>query len=68
MNYIVSYRVTAIPMSRLQYNTLRGWQVPATENPDDAGVLVRRAATATEAEQVNWLPEAVFNAIAQPTL
>lgn len=29
------------PMTRQQYNDLRGWTVPADENPDDMGFLIQ---------------------------
>lgn len=29
------------PMTRQQYNDLRGWAVPADENPDDMGFLIQ---------------------------
>lgn len=32
--------VKATPMTRLAYNQLRGWTLPANENGDDAGYLV----------------------------
>lgn len=32
--------VKAKPMTRKEYNDLRGWTVPADEDPDDAGYLV----------------------------
>jgi len=38
--YIGTKRINAKPMNRAEYNALRGWAVPADENPDDAGYLV----------------------------
>lgn len=32
--------IMAKPMTRLAYNQLRGWEVPADENPEDEGYLV----------------------------
>lgn len=32
--------ILAKPMTRLAYNQLRGWEVPADENPEDEGYLV----------------------------
>lgn len=39
-NYIGTKLVNATPMTRLDYNTLRNWTVPADENPADDGYLV----------------------------
>ena len=38
--YIGTKEVQATPMSRGDYNALRGWQVPENENPADDGYLV----------------------------
>lgn len=38
--YIGTKIIKAMPMTRLAYNCLRGWDVPLNENPDDAGHLV----------------------------
>ena len=38
--YIGVKVIKAKPMSRKEYNDLRGWIVPADENPDDTGYLV----------------------------
>lgn len=32
--------IRAKPMNRMEYNELRGWIVPADENPEDEGYLV----------------------------
>ena len=32
--------IHAKPMTRLEYNSFRGWDVPTDENPDDPGYLV----------------------------
>lgn len=57
--------VRAKPMTRLQYNELRGWTVPADENPDDAGFLVEyldggKANVAGFDGYVSWSPADVF--------
>ena len=39
-HYIGTKQVSAKPMSRADYNTLRGWELPADENGDDNGYLV----------------------------
>ena len=39
--YIGTKIIQAEPMSRGDYNTYRGWQIPADENPADEGYLVK---------------------------
>ncbi|MDK9585426.1 crAss001_48 related protein [Lelliottia wanjuensis] len=38
--YTGTKTINAKPMNRQEYNALRGWTVPADENPEDAGYLV----------------------------
>lgn len=38
--YTGTKTIMATPMTRGEYNALRGWQVPADEDPIDAGYLV----------------------------
>jgi len=38
--YIGTKLVKATPMTRLDYNEYRGWQIPQDENGEDAGYLV----------------------------
>ncbi|WP_294768605.1 DUF2829 domain-containing protein [uncultured Rhodoferax sp.] len=38
--YIGTKIINATPMTRLAYNQLRGWPLPADENGEDAGFLV----------------------------
>lgn len=38
--YIGTKIISAKPMTRAEYNALRGWEVPADENPHDEGYLV----------------------------
>jgi len=57
--------VNAKPMSRLEYNQFRGWELPADENGSDDGFLVEYvdggAANTTEyAGYVSWSPADVF--------
>lgn len=63
--YIGVKLINAKPMSREEYNELRGWTVPADENPDDAGYLVEyidggKANTERFAGYVSWSPKDVF--------
>ena len=58
-------RVMARPMTRGDYNTYRGWTVPADENPDDAGYLVEyldggKANHRDHAGYISWSPADVF--------
>ena len=39
--YIGTKMIDARPMTRGEYNKYRGWMLPADENPDDQGYLVR---------------------------
>lgn len=63
--YQMHNTVTADPMTRGEYNALRGWTVPAGENPDDAGFLIVNP-SASERNlagydgYVSWLPQEAF--------
>ena len=61
MNYIRMHQVEAEPMTRGDYNTFRGWTIPANENPDDAGYKV----TYPDG-YVSWCPKAKFEAAGRP--
>lgn len=57
--------INAQPMTRLEYNRLRGWELPADENGDDAGFLVEyldggQANTPHYKGYVSWSPKPVF--------
>lgn len=63
--------VNAIPMSRKEYNDLRGWTVPADENPDDAGFLVEYIDGGKPNHQdfigyISWSPKEVFDRAYRP--
>lgn len=65
LTYIGTKVVRAVPMSRLTYNELRGWVVPANENPDDAGYLVEytdggKPNVEGFAGYISWSPRDVF--------
>ena len=38
--------VVAYPMTRLQYNSLRGWDLPSDENGDDEGFMIENLTNA----------------------
>ena len=58
--------VKAKPLSRGDYCALRGWSVPADENPEDAGYLTEdigagETNVAGYTGYISWSPAAVFN-------
>lgn len=58
-------------MTRAEYNALRGWTVPADENPDDAGYLVEyvdggQANHPDFAGYISWSPADVFDRAYRP--
>lgn len=53
--YIGIKQVDAEPMTRGDYNKYRGWAIPADENPEDEGYLVKYPDG-----YVSWSPKAVF--------
>lgn len=63
--YIGTKAVKAALMTRGEYNALRGWEVPADENPADAGYLVEymdggRTNVPGFSGYVSWSPRDVF--------
>ncbi len=63
--YIGTKIINAKPMTRLEYNQFRGWQLPADENGDDEGFLVEyvdggKANTSEYNGYVSWSPTGVF--------
>lgn len=69
--YIGTKLINAKPMTRAEYNTFRGWTVPADENPDDAGYLVEyvdggKGNTDHYAGYVSWSPADVFDRAYRP--
>jgi GMP synthase-like glutamine amidotransferase len=69
--YIGVKLINAKAMSREEYNELRGWTVPADENPEDAGYLVEyvdggKANTEQFAGYVSWSPKDVFERAYRP--
>lgn len=64
--------IHAKPMTRLEYNVFRGWDLPTDENPDDQGFLVEyldggQANTKEYAGYVSWSPKDVFERAYKPT-
>lgn len=63
--YIGTKQINAVEMTRLAYNTLRGWEVPLDENPADKGYLVEypdspNANHPDYKGYISWSPENVF--------
>lgn len=64
-------RVRAKPMTRAEYLALRGWPLPADENPADAGYLVEyldggKANHPDFENYISWSPASVFEAGYKP--
>lgn len=63
--YTGTKTINAVPMKRGQYNELRGWKVPADENPDDFGYLVEYQNDSKPnvdgfCGYISWSPQATF--------
>ena len=70
--YIGTKIINAKPMTRAEYNTFRGWELPADENGEDDGFLVEyidggKANTPEYSGYVSWSPADVFNRAYHPT-
>lgn len=64
--YIGTKMIHAIAMTRLDYNNLRGWTLPANEDGNDKGYLVEyldggAANVPGFSGYVSWSPDAVFD-------
>lgn len=64
-HYVGTKQVKAKPMTRGEYNALRGWDVPGDEDPADAGYLVEyvnggRANHPEFKGYISWSPAEVF--------
>lgn len=53
--YIGTKQIEAKPMSRGDYNKYRGWAIPADENPNDEGYLVKYSDG-----YISWSPKKQF--------
>lgn len=63
--YLGTKEVLAKPMSRGEYNTYRGWQIPNNEDGSEAGYLVEyldggKPNDARHAGYISWSPADVF--------
>lgn len=64
-NYVGTKKIKAKPMTRGEYNVLRGWTLPADENGDDEGYLVEYLDSPNSNVRgfdnyVSWSPKDVF--------
>lgn len=71
-HYIGTKAVNATPMTRAEYNTMRGWTLPADENGDDAGYLVEytdggKPNHAGYTGYISWSPKEQFEQAYRPT-
>jgi hypothetical protein len=69
--YIGTKLIDATPMTRLEYNNLRSWQLPADENGDDEGYLVEYVdggqANHTDYKgYISWSPKDIFERSYRP--
>jgi hypothetical protein len=65
LSYIGTKKINAAPLTRQEYNDLRGWELPADENGDDEGYLVEYIDSPSNnvegfAGYVSWSPKDVF--------
>lgn len=70
--FIGTKTILARPMGRGEYNTYRGWECPADENPEDEGFLVEyvdggKANHPDHAGYISWSPKDVFERAYRPT-
>lgn len=66
VQYTGTKTVFATPMTRGEYNALRGWEVPADEDPTDLGYLVQyendsKANIEGFDGYISWSPQKPFN-------
>ena len=71
VGFIGTKSVLATPMTRLEYNQYRGWDVPSDENPSDDGYLVEyldggQANHEAHAGYISWSPKQVFSNAYRP--
>lgn len=59
--YVGTKQIEARPMTRGEYNIYRGWQIPADEDPNDKGYLVKHSDG-----YESWSPEKQFDEAYRP--
>lgn len=70
--YTGTKTIMATPMTRGEYNALRGWQVPADEDPSDAGYLVEYQNDSKSNVEgfdgyISWSPQKPFELAYNPS-
>jgi len=70
--FIGTKLINALPMTRLEYNVFRGWELPADENGEDEGYLVEyldggKPNTTQYAGYVSWIPKEQLENAYRPT-
>lgn len=58
--------VDACPLTRGDYNKLRGWEIPQDENPNDEGYLIVYRKGKSN-EYTSWCPKTEFDNVSKPT-
>jgi hypothetical protein len=71
-SYTGTKTVLAMPMSRAEYNTYRGWELPSDEDGSDAGMLVEdtdggKANHPLHSGYISWSPTGVFERSYKPS-
>lgn len=66
VHYTGTKTVMATPMTRGEYNALRGWEVPADEDPNDQGYLVQYEGDSKANVEgfdgyISWSPQKPFD-------
>lgn len=66
VQYTGTKTIMATPMTRGEYNALRGWEIPADEDPSDPGYLVQyendsKANVEGFDGYISWSPQKPFN-------
>ena len=66
LQYTGTKTVKAIPMTRGEYNELRGWELPSDEDPSDKGYLVEYEPDGNPnvdgfSGYVSWSPKSTFD-------
>lgn len=70
--YTGTKTIMATPMTRGEYNALRGWEVPADEDPSDAGYLVEYQNDSKSNVEgfdgyISWSPQKPFELAYNPS-
>lgn len=66
VQYTGTKTIMATPMSRGEYNALRGWEMPADEDPNDQGYLVQYEGDSKANVEgfdgyISWSPQKPFD-------